>query len=160
MLQLNQTTHVVGQVLKPDACFGADDPNTAHQRSAHVVALGPEDMFDPDANRGADVLSVRVGKAGGLSAARSILDAAHGAGMPCILGSMLETDLGITAALQLAASVECALHACALSHYAMYDASFLEQPLRQDGGTLYVPTGPGLGVTVSEQRIDQFRESP
>ena len=131
-----------------------------------VPIIADESVWDIDdarhviENRGADVLSVRVGKAGGLSAARSILDAAHGAGMPCILGSMLETDLGITAALQMAASVECALHACALSHYAMYDASFLEQPLRQDGGTLYVPTGPGLGVTVSEQRIDQFRESP
>ena len=110
--------------------------------------------------RGADVLSVRVSKAGGISNARSIMEAAHSAGMPCILGSMLEMDLGISAALQLAASVNCKLYASALSHYQMYDASLLEQPLRQKGATLYIPTGPGLGVTVSEEAINQYRESP
>ena len=88
------------------------------------------------------------------------LGEAGSAGMPCILGSMLEMDLGISAALQLAASVNCKLYASALSHYQMYDASLLEQPLRQKGATLYIPTGPGLGVTVSEAAINQYRESP
>jgi len=110
--------------------------------------------------RGADVLSVRVSKAGGISNARSILDIAHSAGMPCILGSMLETDLGISAALQVAASVNCKLYASALSHYQLYDASLLDQPLRQEGAALHIPNGPGLGVTVSEEAIDQYRESP
>ena len=72
--------------------------------------------------RGADVLSIRVSKAGGISNARLILNMARDAGIPCILGSMLETDLGISAALQLAASVNCKLYASALSHYRMYDA--------------------------------------
>ena len=110
--------------------------------------------------RGADVLSIRVSKAGGITDARSILELAHSAGLPCILGSMLETDLGISAALQTAASVNCTLYASALSHYQLYDASLLEQPLRQEGAALHIPTGPGLGVTVSEEAINRYRESP
>ena len=80
--------------------------------------------------------------------------------MPCILGSMLETDLGISAALQLTASIHCKLYASALSHYQLYDASLLEKPLRQEGAALNIPTGPGLGVTVSEEAINRYRESP
>lgn len=107
--------------------------------------------------RGADVLSIRVSKAGGISNARLILNMARDAGIPCILGSMLETDLGISAALQLAASVNCKLYASALSHYRMYDASLLEKPLRQIGSTLHISTEPGLGVAVSEKEIDRHR---
>ena len=46
--QLNVAAHVAGEVLKPDARPGANNPDTAHQRPAHVVALRAEDMLDAD----------------------------------------------------------------------------------------------------------------
>ena len=116
-----------------------------------------EDALQVIKIRGADVLSIRVSKAGGIYNARLILKMARDAGIPCILGSMLETDLGISAALQLAGSVDCKLYASALSHYLMYEASLLEKPLRRKGSTLHIPNEPGLGVTVCEEKIDLHR---
>ena len=41
--------YVVGEVLKPDARLGANNPDTAHQRPARVLVLRAEDMLDADA---------------------------------------------------------------------------------------------------------------
>ena len=48
--QLNLAAHVVGQVLQPNPRLGPRQPNAAHQRSAHVVTLGPEDVFHTSPN--------------------------------------------------------------------------------------------------------------
>ena len=48
---MDQAAHVVGEVLQPDPRLRPHQPDTTHQRPAHVVALGPEDMLDADPNR-------------------------------------------------------------------------------------------------------------
>ena len=40
----DQAAHVVGEVLQPDPRLRPHQPDTTHQRPAHVVALGPEDI--------------------------------------------------------------------------------------------------------------------
>ena len=47
-LQPNQASHVVSEVLKPDARRRPHKPDAANQRPAHVVVLCPEDMLYPD----------------------------------------------------------------------------------------------------------------
>ena len=50
-VQLDQTAHVVGEVLQPDSApVPAPSPTLTQQRPAHVVALGPENMLDADPN--------------------------------------------------------------------------------------------------------------
>ena len=49
-LQLHQAAHVVGEVLQPDPRLGPHQADAAHQRPAHVVALGAEHVLDPRAN--------------------------------------------------------------------------------------------------------------
>ena len=145
-------------VLAKDIQGMADVTNaTGVQIIADESVWDMEDALQVIKIRGADVLSIRVSKAGGIYNARLILKMARDAGIPCILGSMLETDLGISAALQLAGSVDCKLYASALSHYLMYEASLLEKPLRRKGSTLHIPNEPGLGVTVCEEKIDLHR---
>ena len=55
-IQLNHAAHVVGQVLQPDACLGAGDPDAAHQRAAQVVGLATEHTSPP----GADLRSLAL----------------------------------------------------------------------------------------------------
>jgi len=44
---LHQAAHVVGEVLQPDPRPRPYQPDAAHQRPAHIVALGPEHVLDP-----------------------------------------------------------------------------------------------------------------
>lgn len=49
---MRQPSHVVGEVLHSDLGLRADQSDGAHQRPAHVVGLGAEDMLDPRAHDG------------------------------------------------------------------------------------------------------------
>ena len=93
--------------------------------------------------------------------ARAILrkGCGYAEGMPCILGSTLESSLGIAAAVQLGVTARCRLYASALSHHLMYASPLIRQPLTVEGGAVIVPSGIGLGVEVDEQAIDVFRDT-
>ncbi len=49
-LQLHQAAHGVGEVLRLSPRLGPHQPDAAHQRPAHVVALGPEHVLDTRPN--------------------------------------------------------------------------------------------------------------
>ena len=110
----------------------------------------------------ADVLNIKLGKAGGLSEAKKIAAIAEGAGLGCVLGTAFGTGLEISAKLHLAASTtvisdaveftELALHGNQLK--APHD-DLLALPLTD--GCLPVPTGPGLGVEVDIDRMTPRR---
>ena len=99
----------------------------------------------------ADVLNVKIGKAGGLLQAAKILAIGEAAGVRCVLGTAFGTGLEIAAKLHLAAAhpgladavefTELSLHGTLLDGVG---GSAFALPL--EGGALPVPTGPGLGV--------------
>lgn len=88
-----------------------------------------------------DGINVKLQKAGGLRAARRMIDRARALGMKVMLGCMIETSVGITAAA----------HLSPLADFVDLDGNLLiaNDPFRGarlSAGRLLPPDGPGLGI--------------
>jgi L-Ala-D/L-Glu epimerase len=99
-----------------------------------------------------DVVNVKVAGAGGLKPARELIREARASGMDVFLSSTLDGPWGIAAALQLAAAEELTL-ACGLATLELFDSPLARALPAPRAGTLKVPTGPGLGVSIEDQDL-------
>jgi o-succinylbenzoate synthase len=99
-----------------------------------------------------DVVNIKLAGAGGFKAAREALRLARARGLGAFLSSTLDGPWGIAAALQLAASEDLQL-ACGLATLELFDSPLARALPSPRNGTLRVPTGPGLGVEVSEDLL-------
>ncbi|MEK3937069.1 dipeptide epimerase [Sporosarcina sp. FSL W7-1349] len=95
--------------------------------------------------RAADLLNIKLMKSGGIREALNINAIAEAHGIQCMVGSMIETKLGVTAAAHFAASQP------NITSYD-FDAPLMLASDPVSGGILYskskirLPGGPGLGV--------------
>jgi L-alanine-DL-glutamate epimerase-like enolase superfamily enzyme len=101
-----------------------------------------------------DGIVVKLAKCGGLRAALLQIQAAHLHGMQVMIGCMIESSVGITAAAHLTPLVE----------YADLDGNLLvrDDPFRGvtvDRGTLVLPATPGLGVERGVPAAVTFRNT-
>ncbi|MGW5673397.1 mandelate racemase/muconate lactonizing enzyme family protein, partial [Micromonospora sp. NPDC003776] len=111
------------------------------------------DLVEVIRRRAADMVNVKLAKCGGLRAARALLDLAAAHGMGTIVGSMMESPVGVGAAASLVA-------AYGTSAVSDLDAAWwlarspVDGGIRYDGATVVLPDAPGLGITdVSEANI-------
>lgn len=103
----------------------------------------------------ADVLNIKIAKAGGLYNAKKIAAVAEAAGLKCVLGTAFGLGLEVAAKLHLAASTMSVTDAVEFTELGLHpnlllpphDTS-LSLPLVD--GCLPVPDGPGLGVQLGE----------
>jgi L-alanine-DL-glutamate epimerase-like enolase superfamily enzyme len=89
-------------------------------------------------------INIKLMKCGGIAEALRMIHAARACGMRIMLGCMIESSIGITAAAHLSPLVD----------YADLDGNILivNDPARGvtvRGGKLALPAGPGLGVTLA-----------
>ena len=96
-----------------------------------------------------DVVNVKLASAGGFKPARELLREARLSGLGAFLSSTLDGPWGIAAALQLAAAEELTL-ACGLATLGLFDSPVAAALPPPRGGTLEVPPGPGLGVSIAD----------
>ena len=106
---------------------------------ADEAALTAEDI-DPLA-QAYDGVNVKVQKAGGLCGALRMIEKARSCGMTIMLGCMIETSLGITAAAHLSPLVD---HADLDGNLLIADDPFRGALVRD--GRLVLPEGPGIGI--------------
>jgi L-alanine-DL-glutamate epimerase-like enolase superfamily enzyme len=126
----------------------------ALREASPVPLMADESVFDRhDALRlieagGIDSINVKLAKSGGILEARRIADAAQAHGIPCMLGGMLESRLGLTAKVHLA---------MAHGNFAYFDLDTcllgqLEDPViggaRYEGFRLEVPEEPGIAADI------------
>jgi L-alanine-DL-glutamate epimerase-like enolase superfamily enzyme len=107
----------------------------------------------------ADVFSVYVGK-GGLGLARKIAAVAEAAGLVCTVGSNLELGIGNAAMIHLALSttaIDAESFPCDILSPFYYQTDLLTEPLAIHAGTAYPPHGPGLGVTLDDDKVAFYR---
>lgn len=90
---------------------------------------------------------------GGLVAALQTARIAARAGLACYGGTMLETSLGTAAMAALYSVVPELGWGCELFGPLRLDGDIARGPLAIRDGALELPTGPGLGVTLDEDRI-------
>lgn len=112
---------------------------------ADEAVYGVRDLVEVIRRRAADVVNVKLAKCGGLSVGRTLLDLARAHEMGTVVGSMMESHLGVGAAASLAA-------ACGTTLVPDLDAAWwvaqspFEGGLRYDGAGVVLPESPGLGI--------------
>ncbi len=113
---------------------------------ADESVYGVRDLVEVIRRGAADLVNVKVAKCGGLGVARTLLEVARAHELGTVVGTMMETHVGVGAAAALVAA-----HPTTV--VPDLDAAWwLAKPvvdggIRYDGPTLRLPAGPGLGVT-------------
>ena len=113
----------------------------------------------------ADVLNIKLAKAGGLLGAKKIAAIAEAAGLRCVIGTAFGLGIEVAAKLHLAASTPTLDEAVELTELGLHE-NLLQPPhdellaLPLVDGRLVVPTGPGLGVALDEDAIARVALQP
>jgi O-succinylbenzoate synthase len=100
------------------------------------------------------IINVKVGRVGGLTAAREMHDLARARGAAAWCGGMLESGVGQAANVALASLPGFTLPADLPATARYYDPDVAAPPfVLNPDSTLTVPEGPGIGVEVNRERL-------
>jgi L-alanine-DL-glutamate epimerase-like enolase superfamily enzyme len=108
----------------------------------------------------ADILSIYVGKGGGIGPARKIAAVAEAAGLTCTIGSNLELGIASAAMAHVAtatAGVGAEEFPCDILGPLAYEHDLLQEPLDVHDGSVAVSDKPGLGVEIDERMLAKYR---
>lgn len=110
-------------------------------------------------NEAVDVLNIKIGKAGGITNAKKIAAVAEAAGLVTVVGTALGLGPERAAKLHLASSTPTMLPHVEFSELTLHGALLIDEDEQvfsapiDDDGCLPVPTGPGLGITMDEEKV-------
>lgn len=100
------------------------------------------------------IINIKAGRVGGLWAAREIHDLSLAREKPVWCGGMLETGVGRAANVALASLPGFTLPGDISASDRYYHEDIVDPPfVLNPDSTISVPTGPGLGVTVRQERL-------
>lgn len=107
--------------------------------------------------RAADLFSLKIMKSGGAIRAREIAAVAKAAGIGVYGGCMFETGIAHAAGTHLMATIPELTLGCEFYMPTYYLADdILTEPFPAGNGVVRVPTGPGLGVSVDEDKLAKY----
>ena len=98
-------------------------------------------------HRAADMVNVKLAKAGGLLPARALLELARAHGIGTVVGSMLESPVGVGAAAALVAAQGTTQVPDLDAAWWLADRPF-DGGVSYDSSGLHLPDAPGLGITL------------
>jgi len=100
------------------------------------------------------VVNIKAGRVGGLTSARRIHDVCRERHVPVWCGGMLEMGIGRAHNVHLASLANFSLPGDVSASERYFETEIIGEPftVRPDG-TMLVPSGPGIGVTVLEKLI-------
>jgi len=104
----------------------------------------PQDVIKVAKAKAADIINIKITKAGGLKNSIDIYTTARAVGIPCMIGTELESSVAFAGKLQIASALENLPFACEFTELA-FQRMVLKEPIKLDNGYLKVPTSPGLG---------------
>jgi len=100
------------------------------------------------------VINIKAGRVGGLASAKGVHDVAATQGIPVWCGGMLETGIGRAHNVHLSTLSNFALPGDVAASKRYYPEDLIDPPVEvRSDGTISVPTGPGIGYRVCEDRI-------
>ncbi|MGH2376867.1 MAG: o-succinylbenzoate synthase [Candidatus Limnocylindria bacterium] len=100
------------------------------------------------------VVNVKSGRVGGLAEAVRVHDVCRDRGVPVWCGGMLEMGIGRAHNVHLASLPNFSLPGDVAASKRYFDREIVGEPFEVEAdGTMRVPTGPGIGVTVLEDEI-------
>lgn len=113
---------------------------------ADESVYGVRDLIEIIKRRAADMVNIKLAKCGGLGPARTLLELAQAHDMGTIVGSMMESHVGIGAAASLVAAYETTTTSDLDAAWWLREAPIVGGP-RYDAATVVLPDSPGLGVS-------------
>ena len=108
----------------------------------------------------ADVISVYVGKGGGITSARKIAAVAESAGIVCTIGSNLELGVANAAMIHLGmatSAIAAEDFPCDILSPFYYEDELLTEPLLIEAGKARPHEKPGLGVELDDDKVAHYR---
>jgi O-succinylbenzoate synthase len=119
----------------------------------------PADMAAALALGACRVVNIKPGRLGGHAASIAVHDRCAAAGVPVWHGGMLETGIGRAHNLHLASLPQFTLPGDIAASERYFQPDLIEPPIRVAAdGTIAVPTGPGIGVTIVPERVERATE--
>ena len=135
----------LARLVRTPICL--DESVTSARAAADAIALGA-----------CRVINIKPGRVGGYLEARRVAAVAAANGVPVWCGGMLETGIGRAANIALAAGPEFTLPGDVSASNRFY-ARDITEPIVLEDGHVRVPTGPGIGVKVLADVLDEVTVS-
>jgi O-succinylbenzoate synthase len=135
----------LAKLVRTPICL--DESITSAQGAADAIQLGA-----------CEIINIKPGRVGGYLEARRIHDLCAAHGVPVWMGGMLETGIGRAGNVAMAAMPNFTLPGDT-SGSDRYFRRDITEPFVLTDGRLNVPTGPGLGVTVDMEFLDEITHS-
>jgi o-succinylbenzoate synthase len=129
------------------------------RKDSPVPIMADESVHSPqDAMRliraeAVDFINIKLMKSGGMLKGRKIADVAEAAGIPCMIGCMGESGIGITAAAHLAAAVKNIQHADLDSDVMLVDKLVKKGGTRVKNSMRTFSKGAGLGIVEVDEDL-------
>lgn len=135
---------------------------------ADESAWNAHDVVQIIAQKAAQIVSIYTTKPGGLYRAMQVSAICEAAGIVCNVNGSVETGVGNLANVHLAAAAPAATlsNVIPVSMPAetqngriggiYYKDDLLAEPMQFEDGGIRVPTGPGMGIAVDEQKIEKY----
>ncbi|MFT8320292.1 MAG: dipeptide epimerase [Bacillus sp. (in: firmicutes)] len=147
MEDLGLNIELVEQPVKADDMEGLKKVTDAVDTiiMADEAVFTPKQAFEVIKTRSADMINIKLMKSGGIYQAQIINHLAEVSGMECMVGSMIETKLGITAAAHFAASKK------NITRYdfdapLMLASDIIDGGIKYDGRVITLSERSGLGI--------------
>lgn len=136
------------------------------RKASSVPIIADESVFTTkDARvvatlKAADVLSIYVGKAGGIAEAMKIAQFAQVQNLKCTLGSNLELGVGSAAMIHLALAsrgIAAEEYPCDIIGPLFYESDIVRDGQWVKPGEANVSDNPGLGVELDDEKVERYR---
>ncbi len=117
---------------------------------------GMQDGFVIASQRGADVFAIKIEQAGGLQNARDLIAVAQAADIALYGGTMLEGSISTIASAQLFSTLGTLEWGTELFGPLLLKDDILTERLDYSDFTLKLPSGPGLGITLDDDKVNFY----
>ena len=135
----------LAKVVRTPVCL--DESIHSYQAAVDAIELGA-----------CKIINIKPGRVGGYLEAARIHDLCKEHGIPVWMGGMLETGLGRAGNVAMAAMANFTLPGDTSASDRYYHRD-ITQPFVLEDGRLRVPSGPGLGVDVDPEWLDEVTSS-
>jgi o-succinylbenzoate synthase len=129
---------------------------------ADESVYSPRDVLTLIRRQAADAINIKVAKTG-LTNGKRVAAIAEAAGLPCIVGSMVELGPGCAASMHFAAATRNVTHACeSLTPALLFAADVIKEDtysVLPDTGAFVIGQEPGFGFTLREE-VDRLFTAP
>jgi L-alanine-DL-glutamate epimerase-like enolase superfamily enzyme len=120
---------------------------------ADESVCSPEDALKIIRKEAVDIINIKLMKSGGLLNAKKIIKIAEQSKIPCMLGCMCESNIGVTAAVHLAAGMTNVKFADLDSDILLRDKLVLNGGAALNSSKRIVSPNPGLGIAKFDETL-------